>query len=177
MNDPRAARTRARLRAALFEACEDRPLGEVSVARVTRLARVSRGTFYLHYEDLPALAVDACAELLREAVDALHASTDPPSVLTELLGSVSARENVYRSLIGPGGGGPLGEALHGQLRERALAERRRRAETPGDEAIASAVAATFTGVLGGRLHGHVPGTDAEVATRIWTMVLALHRSG
>ncbi|MDI5980837.1 TetR/AcrR family transcriptional regulator [Amycolatopsis magusensis] len=174
--DPRAARTRARLHEALFEACADRPLGEVSVAEVTRLARVSRGTFYLHYEDLSALAVGASAELVRDAVDALHASDDPPSVLTGLLGSISQHANVYRGLIGPGGGGPLGEALHGELRDRALVERRKRAVQPGDEAIASAVAATFTGVVAGWLHGRVPGSAGEVAGRIWGMVVALHRS-
>ncbi|WP_258312384.1 TetR/AcrR family transcriptional regulator, partial [Streptomyces sp. ZEA17I] len=71
--DPRTARTRARLRAALLAACEHRPLDRVSVAQVVRGAGVGRATFYLHYDDLNALAVDACADVVTEAVDALHA--------------------------------------------------------------------------------------------------------
>ena len=71
--DPRAARTRARLREALLAECAERPLEEVGVAALVRRAGVGRATFYVHYPDLEALAVDACADVVREAVEALHA--------------------------------------------------------------------------------------------------------
>ena len=73
MSDPRAERTRAALRAALLAECAERPLAEVSVSALVRRAGLGRATFYLHYEDLHTLAVDACGEVVREAVDALHA--------------------------------------------------------------------------------------------------------
>src|SRR5690242_15555453 len=76
--DPRAARTRAKLRDALLEECARRPLAEAGVTAVVRRAGVGRATFYLHYADLEALAVDACADVVREAVDALHAWRGTP---------------------------------------------------------------------------------------------------
>ncbi|MET9856991.1 TetR/AcrR family transcriptional regulator, partial [Streptomyces sp. NPDC006450] len=77
--DPRTARTKARLRESLLAECADRPLAEVSVSAVVRRAGVGRATFYLHYEDLTALAVDACADVVHAAVDALHAWQATPS--------------------------------------------------------------------------------------------------
>lgn len=86
--DPRAARTRAKLRQALLEECAERPLEEIGVAALVRRAGVGRATFYVHYPDLEALAVDACADVVREAVDALHAwrgRPDPVSAPPALL--------------------------------------------------------------------------------------------
>lgn len=79
--DPRTARTKGRLRTSLLAECADRPLAEVSVSAVVRRAGVGRATFYLHYEDLTALAVDACADVVHAAVDALHAWQTGPSPL------------------------------------------------------------------------------------------------
>ncbi|MER7205295.1 TetR family transcriptional regulator, partial [Streptomyces sp. NPDC000188] len=57
----------------MLDECAQRPLADVSVAALARRAGVGRATFYVHYGDLEALAVDACADVVREAVDALHA--------------------------------------------------------------------------------------------------------
>ncbi|MGW3584111.1 TetR/AcrR family transcriptional regulator [Streptomyces rubiginosohelvolus] len=180
--DPRTARTRARLRAALLAACEERPLDRVGVAQVARGAGVGRATFYLHYADLHALAVDACAETVTRAVDALHAwdgappgPDAPPAPLGALLVEIEARAPVYRSLLREGGGGPLGELLHAELRQRSLDElRARRPADPGQDLTASAVAALFTGVLADWLHGRTSATPALLAARIWRMLLAVH---
>ncbi|MEV7952135.1 TetR/AcrR family transcriptional regulator [Streptomyces rubiginosohelvolus] len=180
--DPRTARTRARLRAALLAACEERPLDRVGVAQVARGAGVGRATFYLHYDDLHALAVDACAEIVTRAVGALHAwdgappgPDDPPAPLGALLVEIEARAPVYRSLLREGGGGPLGELLHAELRQRSLGElRARRPADPGQDLTASAVAALFTGVLADWVHGRTSATPALLAARIWRMLLAVH---
>ncbi|WP_434600320.1 TetR/AcrR family transcriptional regulator [Streptomyces sp. A5-4] len=182
--DPRTARTRGRLREALLAACEEQPLEQVAVADVVRRAGVGRATFYLHYDDLHTLAVDACAGLVRDAVDALHAwetppgPERPPGALVDLLDAVRARAAVHRSLLRPGGGGPLGELLHEELMRRSLAERRQRRPGGGDadEAVASAVAALFTGVLADWVHGRVAGTPPELAARVWRMLVALQAS-
>ncbi|MFJ2708051.1 TetR/AcrR family transcriptional regulator [Streptomyces sp. NPDC087428] len=180
--DPRTARTRGRLRAALLAACEEQPLDRVSVSEVVRRAGVGRATFYLHYDDLRALAVDACAEIVRQAVDALHAwdgappgPDAPPAELTGLLDAVRDRAEVYRSLLGTGGGGPLGELLHEELRARSLDElTRRRPAGTGADVIASAVAGLFAGVLADWVHGRVDATPAQLAGRIWRMLIAVH---
>jgi AcrR family transcriptional regulator len=172
-----------RLRAALLAACAERPLGEVSVADVVRRAGVGRATFYLHYPDLDALAVDACAQLVREAVDALHDfptppdPATPPAALVAFFGSVEQHGGLYRGLLRAGGGGPLGGLLHTELRERSKAERRARGFAgPTEDVMASAVAAAFTGVLADWLHGRVPGAPRDVAADTWRLLVTLHRA-
>ncbi|WP_354643388.1 TetR/AcrR family transcriptional regulator [Kitasatospora camelliae] len=179
--DPRAERTRARLREALLAECAERPLAEVSVAAVVRRAGVGRATFYLHYEDLQALAVDACAEIVREAVDALHAwrgvpdPASPPPALAGFLTAAGEHAGLYRSLLAVGGGGPLGDLLHRELRERSRTEREL-AGAPHADLVASAVAASFTGLLADWLHGLVPGTPDLFAAHIWRLLISLHRT-
>ncbi|MEU9161821.1 TetR/AcrR family transcriptional regulator [Streptomyces sp. NPDC048424] len=183
--DPRTARTKARLRESLLAECATTPLGEVSVAAVVRRAGVGRATFYLHYEDLTALAVDACADVVHAAVDALHAwqtgpaalpPVRPPAELAAFLAGAAERGPLYRTLLLPGGGGPLGDRLHRELRERARAERAA-VGAPRPELVASAVAAAFTGVLADWLHGAVPAGPPALADHLWRLLLALHRAG
>ncbi|WP_327281918.1 MULTISPECIES: TetR/AcrR family transcriptional regulator [unclassified Streptomyces] len=183
--DPRTARTKARLRESLLAECADRPLGEVSVSAVVRRASVGRATFYLHYEDLTALAVDACADVVHAAVDALHAwqtrpgaqaPARPPGALADFLTDAAGHTPLYRTLLLPGGGGPLGERLHRELRARARAERAA-AGAPHADLVASAVAATFTSILADWLHESVPGSPTELAEHLWPLLLALHRAG
>lgn len=180
--DPRTARTRGKLREALLAACEQQPLDQVSVSDVVRRAGVGRATFYLHYDDLRALAVDACAETVRQAVEALHAWDEappgpdaPPAELVALLEAVRARAEIHRSLLRAGGGGPLGELLHEELRQRSVSElRRRRPEGSGEDLIASAVAGLFTGVLADWVHDRTDAAPAHLAAAIWRMLRAVH---
>lgn len=186
--DPRTLRTMGRLRESLLAECADRPLSEVSVSAVVRRAGVGRATFYLHYEDLTALAVDACADVVHAAIDALHAwQTDPsalppvrpPAALAEFLAGAAERGPLHRTLLLPGGGGPLGERLHRELRARSRAERAA-VGAPRPDLVASAVAATFTSVLADWLHDRFPADladPAELADRLWPLLLALHRAG
>ncbi|MEU2158591.1 TetR/AcrR family transcriptional regulator [Streptomyces sp. NPDC019396] len=177
--DPRAERTRGRLRRALLEECGERPLAEVSVAALTRRAGVGRATFYLHYPDLEALAVDACAEIVREAVDALHAwrgvpdPAAPPAALTAFFTGIEPHAGLYRALLWEGGAGPLGELLHRELRERSRREREL-AGAPHAEVVASAVAATFTGLLADWLHARMAASPQEIASHAWRLLFALH---
>ncbi|MFF3333944.1 TetR/AcrR family transcriptional regulator [Streptomyces sp. NPDC002888] len=179
--DPRASRTRARLREALLAECAERPLAEVGVAALVRRAGVGRATFYVHYADLQALAVDACADVVREAVEALHAwhgSPDPvhaPPALAEFFASLTPHAGLYRALLGPGGGGPLGRVLHRDLRAYSLRERER-AGAADAPLVASAVAATFAGVLADWLHGLLDATPESIADQVWQLLVALHAS-
>ncbi|MFK0226948.1 TetR/AcrR family transcriptional regulator [Streptomyces sp. NPDC090303] len=179
--DPRTARTRAKLGRALLEECARRPLADVSVAALVRRAGVGRATFYLHYADLEALAVDACADIVREAVDALHAwrgvpdPEAPPAALLTFFEDIAPHVALYRELLRPGGSGPLGLVLHQDLRARSRSERAL-AGAPEPDLVASAVAATFAGVLGDWLHGLIDATPAEIAHRVWRLLISLHRT-
>ena len=57
--DPRAVRTRFRLRGALLDLLRTRDWEDISVADVVAHAHCSRSTFYAHYEDRDALLADA----------------------------------------------------------------------------------------------------------------------
>ncbi|MDI2128427.1 TetR/AcrR family transcriptional regulator [Yinghuangia seranimata] len=180
-SDPRAARTRERLRRALLDECAEAPLTEVSVTAVVRRAGVGRATFYLHYSDVDALAVDACADVVRAAVDALHAwrgvpdPAVPPPAFTEFVAGLAPHAELYRALLLPGGGGPLGAVLHRDLRARSSAERRL-AGAPEPDLIASAVAATFAGVLADWLHGDIDASPGLITHHIWRLLVSLHRT-
>jgi AcrR family transcriptional regulator len=179
--DPRAARTRGLLRRALLDECARRPLAEVSVAALVRRAGVGRATFYLHYADLEALAVDACADVVRDAVESLHAwrgtpdPASPPPALNAFFTALAPRAGLYRALLSPGGGGPLGRVLHQDLRARSHTERTL-VGAPEPGLIASAVAATFAGVLADWLHGLIEATPGEIAHHVWRLLVALHRT-
>ncbi|MCG6498880.1 TetR/AcrR family transcriptional regulator [Kitasatospora sp. A2-31] len=179
--DPRAERTRATLRRALLEECAERPLAEVSVAALVRRAGVGRATFYVHYPDLEALAVDACADIVREAVDALHAwrgipdPAAPPGALTGFFTELVPHAALHRALLTPGGGGPLGLVLRQELRERSRTERAL-AGAPAPDLVASAVAGTFTCVLADWLHGRIEADPELVAHQVWRLLISLHRT-
>lgn len=179
--DPRTSRTKAKLHQALLEECARRPLDEVSVIDLVRRAGLSRATFYLHYEDLRALAVDACADVVRQAVEALHAwrgkpdPAQPPPALTGFFAGVAVHGPLYRTLLGPAGSGPLGELLHHQLRERSRTEREL-ARAPAPDLVASAVASAFVAVLADWLHGLIEGEPEQIAAQIWRLLISLHQT-
>ncbi|MEU4119166.1 TetR/AcrR family transcriptional regulator [Kitasatospora sp. NPDC028055] len=179
--DPRAERTRAALRRALLAECAERPLADVSVAALVRRAGVGRATFYVHYADLEALAVDACADLVRVAVDALHAWRGvpdpdvPPPALTGFFTGLVPHAGLHRALLTPGGGGPLGLVLNRELRERSRTERAL-AGAPEPDLVAAAVAGTFTGVLADWLHGRITAEPERIAEQVWRLLISLHRT-
>lgn len=179
--DPRTARTRAKLRQALLDECMLRPLEEVSITDLVQRAGLGRATFYLHYEDLRALALDARADVVRQAVDALHAwrgapdPDNPPPALTGFFTGITPHAPLYRTLLGPAGVGPLGELLHRELRERSRTERAL-AGAPAPDLVASAVASAFTAVLADWLHGLIEGPPEQIAGQVWRLLIALHRA-
>ncbi|MEK8169063.1 TetR family transcriptional regulator [Streptomyces sp. M19] len=178
MGDPRAERTRAGLRAALLAECAERPLSEVSVSALVRRAGTGRATFYLHYDDLGRWpSTPAARWSTRRSPPCTRGAVRPipprrrPVDRVPRDGRRAGR--LYRALLGPGGGGPLGELMHRRLRERARDERELRG-APHSDLIASAVAAAFTGVLADWLHGLVPGTPEELAGGVWRLLISLH---
>ncbi|MBW5483930.1 TetR/AcrR family transcriptional regulator [Streptomyces bambusae] len=180
--DPRTVRTRTRLHEALLAACAEQPLRDLTVAELVRRAGIARATFYLHYTDVQDLAVDTCAGIVRDAVDALHAwrgvpdPAAPPPALTAFFTTAHGHAGLYRALMHPGGGGPLGDTLHRELRERSRTERAA-AGAPAPELIASAVAATFTGVLADWAHGLIDSPPQDLAADVWRLLIVLHRYG
>jgi AcrR family transcriptional regulator len=184
-SDPRAERTRDALRRALLAECAERPLAEVSVAAVVRRAGTARATFYLHYTDLDALAVDACLQIARDAVEALHAwrgipdPASPPAPLAEFFGRLATTGDLYRTMLGPYGTGPLGDVLRRELFERSRYEREL-AGAPHAETVAAAVSGAFTSLVADWLQSVDGAAQAarpeDIAGHAWRLLIALHRA-
>lgn len=117
--------------------------------------------------------------MVREAVDALHAwrgtpdPASPPPALSDFFAGVVPHSGLYRTLLCPGGGGPLGRVLHQDLRARSRTERTL-AGAPQPDLIASAVSATFAGVLADWLHGLIEATPDQITHQIWHLLVTLH---
>jgi len=71
--DRRVRRTKAMLRGALTELLKTKPVNEISVTELTRLADVNRGTFYGHYKDIFDMVEQLENEMFQEFNDLLHA--------------------------------------------------------------------------------------------------------
>lgn len=53
--DLRVIKTRQNLQTALLTLLEEKPLEKISISELCREAKVNRGTFYLHFQDVPEL--------------------------------------------------------------------------------------------------------------------------
>lgn len=126
--DPRAARTKAALRAALLDlAGGDAGLRAASVSAVTARAGVNRVTFYAHYAGLDALVVDALAtevdglgQLSRELGEFMGAdrtSDHAPAGLLRFFTFLQRRTTLLRHALGADGNA----AFAGWLRTRMVA--------------------------------------------------------
>ena len=64
--DPRVIKTRTSLYKALVYLLQREKLSNISVQKITETARVTRGTFYLHYKDKQDFVESAINSILNE---------------------------------------------------------------------------------------------------------------
>ncbi|KEO85102.1 TetR/AcrR family transcriptional regulator [Tumebacillus flagellatus] len=112
--DRRKKRTRQLLRKALLDLIEERGLDRITVRDLTERAEINRGTFYLHYRDVP----DLMEQLKQEIFEGLtqvavklqpselqkHAEQDlvyPPMV--QLLSYFKSNGDFFHVMFGPNG--------------------------------------------------------------------------
>jgi AcrR family transcriptional regulator len=151
--DPRIARTRQSLQAALFDLARERDLDEISIADIAERAGVNRSSFYQHYSDKDTLLADAIDAVVEEAGAELpvlsEISPQPPVILVEYLRHVEENAAVYARVFGEHGS-PI-----------ALARLQARIQTIVIDAVASSHADTFgdipSDVLAAGLSGSVLG--------------------
>lgn len=107
--DPRAERTRHLLTVALDELARDDALESLSVARLTRVAGVTRAAFYSHYPDLAAFIrsvverdlADVTASFQNNSGDAGMTLADATRIsLEDTLDRVLARPQLYLWAMG-----------------------------------------------------------------------------
>jgi AcrR family transcriptional regulator len=173
--DARIIRTRENLRAAVLDLVSEHDWAEISITDLTRRAKVSRPTFYLHYSSLDELAADALIERLREfaadAADLAPIGDNMPGWLLSLLEDVNAHRGTYRRLLAARSvAGIAQEMVAAKLVER-IAEGR--TSTPDVEELAQFLAGGILGFLAYWLRSDsLESPDAVSATtqRVWTMI-------
>ena len=100
--DPRVAKTRARINAAFVELVGRRAYFRIRVSDITRKARVGRATFYAHFESKDALLKEQFIAVVLPRVIELP---DAPCLVdcTALFDHILASRDIYSSLAaGPG---------------------------------------------------------------------------
>jgi AcrR family transcriptional regulator len=181
--DPRARRTRARLRAALLDLATHRPLDEISVGEIAGAAQVNRATFYLHYADKDALLLDAlgavmavtAAEVASTPDDQLVDEDRPPGHTRAFFRELDERAPLYRRVLGPSGSAAVVAHLRAGLEQAITTELERRVTTRlPDGLTAELLAAFLTGaVFGSAIHWLEeeprPGPD-DIAETVWMLL-------
>ncbi|WP_433632360.1 TetR/AcrR family transcriptional regulator [Nocardia sp. CA-120079] len=153
----------------------ERDWSEISIVDLTRRARVSRPTFYLHYSSLDELAADALIERLRESAgsagDTTVAEESVPEWLVGFLGEVNANRVVYRRLVGARSiAGIAREMVAAKLVERIVQSQ---AAAPDAEEFAQFLAGGILGFLAYWLRSDETATAEAVssaAQRLWAMI-------
>lgn len=74
VNDLRVVKTKQVLHGALLTLLSEKPLENISIAEICRVAKVNRGTFYLHYEQKEKLF----EEYFQKIMEDLHNSYEEP---------------------------------------------------------------------------------------------------
>jgi len=65
-NDLRVVKTKQALHNALLTLLSEKPLENITIAEICRVAKVNRGTFYLHYEQKEGLFEEYFQEIMRD---------------------------------------------------------------------------------------------------------------
>ncbi|MGV8882864.1 MAG: TetR/AcrR family transcriptional regulator [Rhodoglobus sp.] len=119
-SDPRPKRSQRALAEALLELVHERDLADITPSDVATRAGVSRSTFYLHFTDLHALAVDACTEQFDELL--ALAPTERVDDLEELRAHlrlfflhVQSNTRLYLALLGSSGSAEVSTHLRDRL--------------------------------------------------------------
>ncbi|MFC4120908.1 TetR/AcrR family transcriptional regulator [Nonomuraea zeae] len=180
-DDPRAQRTRARLKAAVLDLAAQQEVATITVSALAKRAEVNRATVYLHYPDLDALVTDAMEDAVAAVARAaalcpLDAPPDrAPGPLGELFGHVAANATLYERMLGPNGSARFAarmrERLTGELTRRFHEGRRPggREEVPMD-VHAAYLAGALVGVIAHWVAAGDPQDRAgETALAFWRL--------
>jgi AcrR family transcriptional regulator len=179
-DDPRALRTRARLRTSILELALLKELSSITMAEVAGHAEVNRATVYQHFPDIDTLATEAMQDVV---VQVAHAAAlcphdaprdEVPAPLGDLFACVAAHAVLFRRLLGTQGSARFAarmrEAVAAEL-AASFAEGRR---PPGAEDVpvdvhAAYLAGAVTGVVTHWITGERPVPAERVALDFWRL--------
>jgi Transcriptional regulator len=86
--DLRVVRTKMNIKNAFMELIRKKPVGKITVTELAQAAMINKGTFYLHYQDIPSLYKEVILEQTEkglEKVDFSMAIKEPEKFLMHFL--------------------------------------------------------------------------------------------
>ncbi|MEV0602384.1 TetR/AcrR family transcriptional regulator [Streptomyces sp. NPDC050315] len=183
LDDPRAQRSRARLRTAILELVADKDPAAISMSEVAKQAGVNRATVYQHFPDVNALVTDAMDEAVAHVAQAAALcpqdapGDEVPEPLRELFQHFTGNAALYRRMLGA-----HGSALFAtRLRERLTAELAtafRDGRRPGGaddvppELHAAYLAGALIGVIATWITADTPAPADDTARAFWKLFRA-----
>lgn len=184
LDDPRAQRSRARLRTAILELAAAKDPAAITMSEVAQHAGVNRATLYQHFPDVDALVTDAMEEAIARVARAaalcpLDAPRDElPAPLGELFQHIADGAPLYRRMLGTQGSALFAARMRERLTtELASSFRDGRRPVGFDdvpvEVHAAFLAGALTGVIASWVTEDVPApaeeTAAETALAFWRL--------
>jgi len=108
--DRRVRRTRALLQQSLIRLMAEKEIKDITVKELTDLADITRGTFYLHYNDIYDMLRSMEYEMFVEFNAILNRSPDlnekgsaPETILTDIFILLERRRDMAKVMMGPHG--------------------------------------------------------------------------
>lgn len=128
MHNPehRVQTTKRLLREALIKLLAEKPLRSITVKELCEHAKLNRGTFYAHYEDvydlLGKIEADMAADfhIVLEPVLSCAGDLTPPSVTKKVFECIEANADLCRVIIGPYGDKEFGRNLLRSCKESCM---------------------------------------------------------
>lgn len=124
--DRRIRKTEKQLYQGLTKLLQTKNINEISVAELTKLADVNRGTFYLHYRDI----YDMLEQIEQKIFDEFHqlflrytmkdSFQNPLPILTEIFNFIAGNKEMCFILLGKNGDIGFMEKLKTEIKEKCL---------------------------------------------------------
>ena len=179
--DPRIARTRHLLQAALLDLAGRQPFESISVADVADSAGVNRSTFYQHYANKEVLLADALdAQAAKAGADLSELDTPsfdvdgpPPALVLRYAQHVHENSALYRQALGERGSTIAVVRLRRRIASVAASGYAMFSRDEADLGMPIAIAAgsiagSLLGILGAWLESADPAPPEQVAEWIWS---------